>query len=136
MVTPAQRRTQTKKFAWITLAGIPAFVFCGLSHICMDGHMRHPPYPWWHFAIDLQWVVFFVTAAIHVRQSELRRPRLSFWFLVLLVVFRLPFGSLGGGFLILFDLPVLIYLAAVAFRTLWRRRDRSSIIADPAQQII
>ena len=102
----------------------------------MGGHMRHPPYPWWHFAIDLQWVVFLVTAAIRVRQSDLRRPRLAFWLLVLLVVFRLPLGSFGGGFLILFDLPVLIYLTAIAFRILWRQKDRSAIIADPTHQTI
>jgi hypothetical protein len=102
----------------------------------MGGHMRHPPYPWWHFASDLQWVVFFVTAAIRVRQSELRRPRLVFWLLILLVIIRLPLGSFGGGFLILFDLPVLIYLSVVAFRGLWRLKDGSSIIPDPAHQTI
>ncbi len=102
----------------------------------MGGHVRHPPYPWWHFVFDLQWVVFFVTAAIRVRQSELRHARVALWLFVLLVVFRLPLGSFGGGFLILFDLPVVIYLVAVALRSLWRLSDSSSIISEPTHQTI
>ena len=132
MVTPAQRATHSKEFAWLTLAGIPAFVFCGLAHICMDGHMEHLPYPWWHFALDLQWVVFFGAAAIRVRQSDISRARLASWLLIFCVVFRFLLGSLGGGLLVLYDLPVIIYLGVVALRSLWRLKHGSSMLGPDA----
>ena len=98
--------------------------------------MQHPPYAWWHYALDLQWVVFFITAAIRVRESEIRRRRLASWLLIFLVVFRFLLGSLGGGLLIIYDLPVLTYLASVALRSLWRLRESGLMLSDHAHQTI
>jgi len=136
MVIHAQRVTRTKEFAWLTLGGIPACVLCGVLHVCMAGHMQHSPYAWWQFALDLQWVVFFITAAVRVRHSEIRRPRLASWLLVFIVVFRFFLGSLGGGLLIIYDLPVLIYLIFVSVRSLRRLRESCSMLSDHAHQTI
>ena len=54
------------------LALILGAVVCGLSgawwclneHDCMAGHMMHPPYPVWHYAVDVLWPLCFLAAPL------------------------------------------------------------------------
>ena len=106
----------TRSFSWLTLAGIPGYVLCFPLHVCMAGHMQHPPYAWWHFALDALWVALFAAAAfIALRRKLPRRARLSTLLLVL-IVSRLALGSGGGSFAVLPELPIVIYLIVVALR--------------------
>jgi len=111
---PAKRR----RFAGIAaLTGSPSFLFCGMGHICMAGHMQHPPFPAWHFISDGLWATLFVAAGIFGLSSDFRR-RLIFGVLCLfLPIMRLGLGSLGGvGFLL--ELPAWITVVVMSIRGL------------------
>lgn len=41
---------------WIALAAsFAGLAACTFLHEGMDGHMAHPPYPWYSFVLDLGW---------------------------------------------------------------------------------
>jgi hypothetical protein len=123
-------RAGPRGFCWLTLLGIPGFLICGIAHVCMAGHMQHPPYSWLNFAIDGVWVVCFAAAAVLAFRSRLpRRLRVS-GLLVVLIVSRLLLGSWGGE-LFLFELPAVIYLGVIAGRGLWRLRRAAAVTALP-----
>jgi hypothetical protein len=70
--------------------------WCYYHHVCMDGHMAHPPYPFWHYALDVGWALAVLIAAFWMR---LVRASLCILFATLaayLVSYRFLFGSLGG----------------------------------------
>ncbi len=116
-------------FAWLTLAGIPGYVWCGLSHICMDGHLYHDAVlRRWYF--DFIWATAFVAAAVLVLHSEVRRRPVPFALLSFLVLSRLVLASFGGS-LFLVELSILIYLAVAAGLSLRRvRRQRQLALID------
>lgn len=51
-------------FAKLALAGLAGYVACLLRHWCQCGHMEHPPYAWWDYALDVSWVILFTSAAV------------------------------------------------------------------------
>ena len=59
-----------KTAAILVVMGSCDFFFCS-SHICMAGHMQHPPYALWHYVVDAVWVVFFVVASVIAYKSNL-----------------------------------------------------------------
>jgi hypothetical protein len=76
--------------------GILGSVWCFETHICMAGHMRHPPYAAWHVCADVAWAGALLLGAV----LSLVRVGRNLWWLavlcVLLVVYRFALGSLGG----------------------------------------
>lgn len=117
-MTSSKRSTE---FAWLTLAGIPGDIWCGMFHICMDGHLYHKEMPRWWLYTDFVWVAFFITAAVAVLRSDIRRRLIPFSLLLFLVFSRLLLAS-GGGGLFIFELPALIYIAILAVLTIRRVR--------------
>jgi hypothetical protein len=113
---PDRRRVLS---AWLVLVGLPGFIFCGLAHICMDGHMAHPPYAAWHYVVDVLWSGCFLSAALIGLKSNLILRGCLCPLLPGLVVIRLFMGSLGGLTLLL-ELPLSVIIAVVAFRSLRR----------------
>lgn len=99
--------------AILVLVGTPLYVVCGLRHICMDGHMGHPPYPWPDLANDGVWLSCFATAAVFSIRSNLRLRRTLSVLLILLGLSRLLAGSAGGGFFPL-ELLFLAIVTAIA----------------------
>jgi len=75
--------------------------------------MAHPPYPWWHFAVDAAWVAPLV-AATFLGFLQWQRCLVSSVLLVLLLASRLLTGSGGGMLLLIFELPVLILASILA----------------------
>ena len=76
-------------------AGITGSAWCLQHHVCMGGHMQHPPYPGWHYAIDTGWTLALLVAAIWTR---LVRTSLCILFVALatsLISYRFLFGSFG-----------------------------------------
>jgi hypothetical protein len=102
--------------AWLVLLGFPGFVFCGLAHICMGGHMAHPPYAAWHYAIDALWTCCFWGGTVIGWNSNLILHRFLCSSLPLFCIVRLM-GSFGGLTLLL-ELPLSSAAAIVAFRSL------------------
>ena len=45
------------------LLAVACYVICGLHHVCMAGHMQHPPYPLGDWLNDGAWVAAMATAA-------------------------------------------------------------------------
>lgn len=103
--------------ATLALFGLPGFFFCSFAHTCMDGHMGHPPYAWWHFFLDVTWVGGFVTAAVVGAKSNLVLRRFLCYLFPSLVISRLALGSLGG-MMILLELPLAISAGVASVRSL------------------
>ena len=114
------------EFGVLTLAGIPAYIFCEVAHLCMAGHMHHPPYPAWHFAVDLWWLATFLCAASTVLRSELSLRYVSAIVLVVLVISRVSvvLGSGESAFLV-FETPLALFLAVIAVCAI--RQHRKSV---------
>jgi hypothetical protein len=120
------------EFALLTLFGIPGDIWCGMFHICMDGHLYHKEMPHWWLYVDFVWVAAFVAAAISALKSDLKSRLIPFGLLLFLVFSRMLLASGGGAFMI-FELPVLIYLAILSVSTIRRVwRQRRSISMEPA----
>lgn len=78
------------------LLGIVGSVWCYNAHICMAGHMHHPPYPAWHPFVDLGWATALLLGGA---LSIVAKGRKLWWLAalcVLFVLFRFRFGSFGG----------------------------------------
>src|SRR5712691_7922949 len=93
---------------WLWLVGLPAFVLCGLTHICMDGHMKHPPYPWWHFLSDGLWVTSFVVSAFLLAHSDFAGHRTLVNLFAVLLLSRAVFRSAEGIFILVLELPIAL----------------------------
>ncbi len=99
------------------LLATPFYLFCGTHHVCMDGHMEHPPYSSAHVANDALWMFCFGVAAVFAWKSNFHKRTMTVILLVLLFLFRLPLGS-GGGTLLLVEIPLSIVVAGFAIRSL------------------
>jgi hypothetical protein len=80
-----------------TLGGLGS-VWCFYNHVCMCGHMQHPPYPAWHYCLDFAWALCLVGAAVWTRllRSSACLPLVTLSSFVL--SYRFLFGSFGGTY--------------------------------------
>ncbi len=125
-----KKNVRRKLSAIAVLVATPFYVSCALNHLCMAGHMRHPPYHFWDHLGDGVWVVCFVLAIVLSLQSNLRLRRAFFGVTIFLIASRLLMGS-GGGLFFLLELPALIFLIIVAIVSLIRpERDWSKATDD------
>lgn len=100
------------------LVSCPLYVLCGSRHVCMAGHMRHPPYPAIDLVIDAAWIIGFVLAGVLSWKSNLHLRRTILWLTFLLLASRLLLGS-GGGILFLVELPALLVVLIAGIRNLF-----------------
>jgi len=77
-------------------AGVIGSGWCFQHHVCMAGHMQHPPYPSWHYALDVGWVLAVVLAAVWMRLVRVSLCVLFVMLAIYLVTYRFLFGSFGG----------------------------------------
>jgi len=83
----------------------------------MAGHMQHAPYPLYQWISDFWWMVCF---ALVFTLSLRLRAKHRMWFLygsLILILFRIPLGSVGGG-TIIFELPLLLTIDIFAIKYL------------------
>jgi len=124
------RQTQQKGFAKrikavavLTLLGTPSYVLCS-THICMCGHMEHGPYPRYHWASDIWWMLCFACVLVLSFNLRARGHRLFFYgslCLMLLVV--------AGGPIITW--PVLLFMDSLAIAYLLMPRIFSTLAKPP-----
>jgi hypothetical protein len=109
------RRSATgrRAAAVLLLASLPAYIACGALHICMAGHMQHPPYPAWQYATDGVWVVGLAVGAILSAINFRRMTRSATAGAAALWVSRLLLGS-GGGIFFLLELPAIVVVLVAA----------------------
>ncbi len=65
--------------------GVPFQWHCVFAHICMAGHMAHPPYSMWDHAADVFWQGCYVAGGVFVWRSRFKY-RLSIFLCLLLSV--------------------------------------------------
>ncbi len=107
-----ERRLKT--VAVLSLLGTPSFLLCFYWHVCMDGHMRHAPYPLYEYASDLWWSASFTS--ILVFSCRLRARSISWLQCGSMAILFLRFFL--GGALILIELPLLIMMNIYAIKYL------------------
>lgn len=109
--SPAWRE---RAMGYALVAALPAYIWCGVAHTCVDGHLKHPPYPTASLLLDLVWIVLLPAGSILALRSSLRHPRLWCSALLALAAFRAAFGAPP------LDTLVLLFLSAVAaYRLRW-----------------
>jgi len=73
-----------------------ASVWCYLNHVCMAGHMKHPPYPVWHGLCDMAWTTTTIGAALWIVRVRSPLSIAIAYSAAFLLSYRFVFGSLGG----------------------------------------
>jgi hypothetical protein len=120
---------------WIAalwLVGMPPFVVCAVTHICMAGHMQHPPFPLWQWLNDLAWA--FCMASCFVLSWKTRAKRIGWlrYGSLACILLRIPLGDLGGtAFLV--ELPLCLWLMVVSVQYLVRTNKMEA--EQPAPQV-
>ena len=116
---PRTRRSLRMLAAMAALAAMPSYWWCGAKHVCMAGHMQHPPYSTWHVGNDVLWCSLLAIAALAGILSDFR-GRLTLVGLGAALAFsRLGLGS-GGGVLFPLEILVASAIALVAVLNLVR----------------
>jgi hypothetical protein len=111
------------------LAGVSGSVACFMLHICMAGHMQHPPYAFWEYAMDVLWPAALIVGALRCGESKIRRKKVFIYLSIVLIPSRFLAGSLGGTAL-LWEVPIAVYLIVVSLRSAWL-----SVRKPPAQVV-
>jgi hypothetical protein len=83
----------------LVVLGLAGSAWCGTSHICMAGHMAHPPYPAWHFVVDASWTLSLVGAAALACTSRAASSLTLVFWVAFLLSYRYVLGSAGGQFM-------------------------------------
>ncbi len=96
----------------------PLYAWCAARHICMDGHMAHPPYPWWHCLIDGTWALGYSMSCVFCWKANLQLRRTFFGLVALLLLSRLLADNVNGAFVFI-ELPVLLVATTLAIRHLF-----------------
>ncbi len=99
----------------LLLLAAPLYVVCGLSHVCMCGHMEHGPYSFIHMLNDYAWIFAMVISCVFCWKSDMYGRWTVFFICVFLGLSRVLLGS-GGSVFFLFEIPLLIWLIVLAIR--------------------
>jgi hypothetical protein len=119
-------RKRMRGIAIFTLLAMPFYIFCFFQHICMAGHMHHPPYPWWDYMNDLFWIILFSVVIVLSRKVGAKRRLLFFFGSIYLTLSRIVLGSLGGD--IIFEPTIIIFL--VIYSVLYLAKPKRYILED------
>ncbi len=106
-----------KLIAILSLIGAPSYIACFMLHICMAGHMKHPPYFWYDCISD--WLWMFCYGCVMIFSFWLHAKR-KWWFLLgsfFFIIFRFPLESMGGCSVVI-ELPLLIVINVFAIKYL------------------
>ena len=106
-----------KLIALLSLSGAPSYITCFMLHICMAGHMKHPPYFWYDFINH--WLWMFCFGCVTILSFWLKSKR-KWWFIlgpIFLLYFRIKLESMGGCSIII-ELPLLIVIIVFAIKYL------------------
>jgi hypothetical protein len=111
---------------WTILAGaFLGLLLCAWLHVCMGGHLAHPPYSWYNLAIDVVWagalVLLVVAAVVEYRMWGMAGLLLG------VCVSRLVLGSFGIA-LFPFELAALVFAGSCMSKRISHRR----IVEKPA----
>ena len=112
-------KKRLKAVAILALLGTPSYALCFGWHICMAGHMQHPPIPLYQWISDFWWMACFTSALVFSTRLRAEHKVLFVVGTFVLIVSRIPFGSCCGmAFFI--ELPFLIVIVVCAIKYLVR----------------
>jgi hypothetical protein len=77
-------------------AGLWGATWCRNHHVCMGGHMDHPPYDAFHFQWDAAWLLCLILSGVLFLASRSYHVLLFVVLFTYLVLFRFWLGSMGG----------------------------------------
>lgn len=99
MKTPWQLLTSII-ILFLFLSGIAGSIWCYKNHICMDGHMAHPPYPTWYIYIDATWVIALLASSILSTYMKKPMAPVFAYFSTYIIIYRFVMDRGGvSGFL-------------------------------------
>jgi hypothetical protein len=103
------RRTKSRLFhrgwrpGWFGLVallpavvGLRGSVWCHRNHVCMGGHLDHPPYEAFHLQWDAAWLLCLVLSGALFFVSRSYHALLFVILFTSFTVFRFGLGSMGG----------------------------------------
>lgn len=99
------RQSLRRLAAVASLAATLFYWWCGAEHVCMAGHMQHPPYPAWEISNDVLWGSLLVVATVAGFLSDFRSKLTLAGLAAALTFSRLALGSGGGVF---FPLEIVV----------------------------
>ena len=99
----------------LMLLGTPSNLLCFIWHTCMAGHMRHGPYPVYHWANDFFWISCFSCVLVLSIYLKTKFQKWFFYGSAILLLSRIGLGSFGGGSILL-EFPLLIVLDVFALK--------------------
>lgn len=117
--SPLAPRPHNGLVAGLTLAAMPLYLACALLHVCLDGHLRHPPYAALHFVSDCLWICAFAVAMVLAFRATLANRIWYLAYLPLLASWRLVFSSMGG-MLFAVEAPIALLLLVKSASDSWR----------------
>jgi hypothetical protein len=103
---------QAVRTRWWFAGAVVSLVLSGVcyaTHVCMDGHMGHPPYTWPHHVLDVLWPLAAATVA--AAAWALRVPHRMAISLIVVAAAAARFGVGGGLAAVLMVLEPLLWLA-------------------------
>ncbi len=96
------------------LLATPGFIWCGLQHFCMDGHMAQPPYWAWEKASDVTYILLLGMGAFLAARSNIRKKR---WFIAILLLMLFPRFAIGAAVLDFLAIPPAWIIAIRGLRS-------------------
>ena len=100
----------------LTILGMPSYFACVVWHLCMAGHMQHPPYPIGQWVSDSWWISCFACVFVFSLRLHAKGKVWLFYGSLFLIISRIPLGSLGGCNPL--ELPVIVMMLVVSIRSL------------------
>jgi hypothetical protein len=91
------------------LLGLPGYVHCTFSHLCVAGHMKHPPFGFLDWIVEGLWMSAFLGAFLLGFQSGRKWSRVLGYCSLFLLVSRLLMYNIFF-LMILIDGPIAFYL--------------------------
>lgn len=106
----------------LALAGAAGYVWCLLTHTCACGHMEHPPYHEWHYALDAGWGSCFLFGTLTGRGRTNPLRVVSSLLTLTVTASRLLCGSF---FLTCLEVPAVAVLGVLALWCLLGPEERA-----------
>ncbi|MEP6663451.1 MAG: hypothetical protein ABJC04_07270 [Verrucomicrobiota bacterium] len=82
-------------FVLLSEAAALSYFGCLVNHVCMGGHLEHPPYSREPYAIDSAWAVGLIIATISLVRGRFPFSILAAFVTGFLISMRFIFGSFG-----------------------------------------
>ena len=92
----AKLKVSAASIAVLLAVALACSTFCFDAHVCMVGHMDHPPYTIREYAGDALWVASLILSLIFLARIRSHASLASALLTGFVLSYRFVFGSFGG----------------------------------------